>query len=112
MVLVDLVGLVVSSTKVVFQSISNAIKQAVALNAPNGNIFQKFTGAVFGVESTTQMLPIEAKQVLGIEGKASPDQIQNQLNLMLQMNDLSKGGSPYLNERFIAAAHVLMRNPY
>lgn len=112
MVVVDLIGLTISSTKVFFRTLSNSVQQAIALNAPNGNFFQKFHAVVFGIESTTQMMPNEAREILGFSEntKVTSEQIRNQLNTMMKMNDLSKGGSPYLNERFIAAAHVLTRN--
>ncbi|KAK8897141.1 mitochondrial import inner membrane translocase subunit TIM16 [Tritrichomonas musculus] len=112
MVLVEITGLVYSSTKVFFRSVSNAIKQTVALNAPNGNIFQKIGACLFGLESTTQMLPNEALQILGFENETNPppSEVKNHLEKMLKLNDLSKGGSPYLQERFIAASHILSRN--
>ena len=113
MVLLEACGLAVSSVKVLCRSISNAVKQTVALNAPNGNIVQKFCGVVFGMELTTHMLPQEALMVLNFEEKAKPTvkEIRERLDSMIKMNDLSKGGSPYLNERFLAAAHVLARIP-
>ena len=113
MVLLEICGLAVSSTKVLCRSVSNAIKQTVALNAPNGNFFQKFCGVVFGMESTTHMLPQEALMILNFEEKAHPTlpEIRERLDAMIKINDLSKGGSPYLNERFLAAAHVLARIP-
>ena len=51
--------------------------------------------------------------VLNFEEKAKPTvkEIRERLDSMIKMNDLSKGGSPYLNERFLAAAHVLARIP-
>lgn len=112
MVIVEFTGLVYSSTKVFFRSLSNAIKQTIALNAPNGNIFQKIGACLFGIESTTQMLPNEALQILGFENESNPnpDDIKKHLEQMLKLNDLSKGGSPYLEERFIAASHILARN--
>jgi hypothetical protein len=111
MVLVELIGLGVSSARVFARSVSTAVKQAVALNAPNGNIFQKIGGAVFGIESTTQMVPNEAEMVLGFEAHQNPSQeeIRQRLAAMLKINDVTKGGSGYLNERFVAAAHVLTR---
>ena len=111
MVLFELCGLGVSSAKVLARAVSNAIKQTVALNAPNGNIFQKFCGVVFGIESTTKMLPQEARMVLNFDERENPtvQQIKDRLFAMTEVNDLSKGGSAYLNERFLAAAHVLAR---
>jgi hypothetical protein len=111
MVLVELIGLGVSAARVLARSVSTAVKQAVALNAPNGNIFQKIGGAVFGIEATTQMLPNEAGLVLGFDPHEvpSPEEVRMRLATMLKINDVSKGGSAYLNERFIAAAHVLAR---
>ena len=113
MVVLELCGLTVSSTKVLVKAISNSIKQAVALNAPNGNLFQKIAGAVLGKESTTHMLASEAKMVLNIEEKAVPtlEEVMKQYNTMVTINDLTKGGSPYLNQRFLVAAHVLARIP-
>ncbi|OHT11436.1 hypothetical protein TRFO_19067 [Tritrichomonas foetus] len=112
MVLIEVTGLVISSAKVFVRSVSNAIKQTVALNAPNGNIFQKIGACLFGIESTTQMLPNEALQILGFEEQNNPNhqEIREHLDRMLSLNDVSKGGSPYLEERFIAAAHILSRN--
>ena len=109
MVLLELAGVLVSSTKVIFQSIAKAFTNAVAANAPNGTPFQKIAGGVFGYEFTTQMTPTEARLVLGFEGnqELTLSQIKKKMNTMLRLNDVSKGGSPYLNERFIVAAHVL-----
>jgi hypothetical protein len=111
MVLFELAGIGISSSKVLFRTISNAFQQSVALTAPNGTIFQKMGGALFGIESTTQMLPNEAKLVLGFEIHHEPSvpDIHRRLGGMFDLNDLKKGGSPYLNERFLAAAHVLTR---
>ena len=113
MVVLELCGLAVSTTKVLMKAISNSVKQAVALNAPNGNIFQKIAGAVLGKESTTHMLPSEAKLILNIDEKVIPtvDDVRKQYDTMIKINDLTKGGSPYLNERFLVAAHVLARIP-
>ena len=111
MVLIEVAGLAFSSTKVFFRSLSNAVKQTIALNAPNGNFFQKLGACLFGIESTTEMMPNEALQVLGFEEQTRPnrEEIKNRLDRMLELNDVQKGGSPYLNERFIAAAHILSR---
>ena len=109
MVLLELIGTIFSSTKVICHSIAKAFTNAVAANAPNGTLFQKFAGGVFGYEFVTQMTSTEARLILGFEGnkKLTKSQIKNKMNTMLRLNDISKGGSPYLNERFIVAAHVL-----
>ncbi|EAX96846.1 hypothetical protein TVAG_470110 [Trichomonas vaginalis G3] len=111
MVIVELAGLVISSTKVVCSTFINGFKHAAAANAPNGNAFQKFAGAVFGIQFQTRMMPDEARQILGFEQKDKLDikSIKEHLDRMIKLNDLEKGGSPYLNERFIAASHVLAK---
>lgn len=111
MVLIELAGLTISSSKVIGRTISRAFTQAAAMNAPNGNPIQRFIGAVFGIESTTQMIPSEARQVLNFDNseKLTHPVIRQRLDQMLTLNDLNQGGSPYLNDRFIAAAHVLSR---
>jgi hypothetical protein len=53
MVLPELVGLYVSTTRVFARSLSSAIQQAISVNATNGTFFQKIVGALFGIESTT-----------------------------------------------------------
>jgi hypothetical protein len=52
-------------------------------------------GALFGIESTTQMLPNEAKLVLGFEVHHEPwaADIHRRLNGMFDLSDLKKGGS-------------------
>lgn len=111
MVLIELTGLTINSVRVFSNSLYKAIKQTIALNAPNGNIFQKI-GACFGFEFSTQMRQSEALQILGFEKhkEPSPDDVKLHLDRMLSLNDVSKGGSPYLTERFIAAAHTLARS--
>lgn len=111
MVVLEFCGLVFSSTKVVCTTFINSFKHAAATNAPNGNVFQQFAGAVFGIPFQTRMMPYEAKEILGFDQKDKPDlkSIKDHLNRMLSLNDLEKGGSPYLNERFIAASHVLAK---
>jgi hypothetical protein len=110
MVVVELGGLCFSTAKVFCRSVANAVRQAVALNAPNGNLAQKI-GAVFGYESTTQMLPKEARLVLGFEPDDTPTAVEVRVRLeaMERLNDLQRGGSPYLQQRFLAAAHILAR---
>jgi hypothetical protein len=110
MVLVELGGLCVSTVKVFCGSVGNAVRQAVALNAPNGNLAQKI-GAVFGYEATTQMLPNEARLVLGFEPHEKPTPIEVKLRFEARerLNDVRRGGSPYLQQRFLAAAHILAR---
>ena len=114
MVIVEICGLIVSGTKVVVQSLTTAVQHAIANNAPNGNLLQKFCGAVFGMQFATQMTPNEAREVLGYENHERPnlESIQERLNKMTQLNDLNRGGSPYLNDRFLAASHVLAKQKY
>jgi hypothetical protein len=110
MIVVELGGLCVSTAKVFCRSVANAVRQSIALNAPNGNLAQKI-GAVFGHEATTQMLPKEARLVLGFEpGDApTPIEVRARFDAMEHLNNLHRGGSPYLQQRFLAAAHVLAR---
>jgi hypothetical protein len=112
MVLPELVGLCVSTTRVFAKSISSAVQQAIAVNAPNGSFFQKLGGALFGIESTTQMLPAEARLILGFDpGQTlTTDHVQTKYRSMVHLNDPSRGGSEYLNEKFLAAAHILIRS--
>jgi len=112
MVLIEVAGLIVSSTKVVVKSVIKSFSQAVAINAPNGTIFQKIGGALFGVHYTTEMIPQEALSTLGFEITEKPSfvSVQERLKKMITINDLSKGGSPFLNERFIAASHIIAKS--
>ena len=112
MVVVEIGGLIFSSTKVFFNSLVNSINQAIAINAPNGNIFQKIGGSIFGIQYTTEMVRGEALEILGFETSEKPDfqTVRQRLDQMLKINDLSKGGSPFLNERFIASAHIIIKN--
>jgi hypothetical protein len=112
MVLPQLIGLCVSTTRVFARSLSSAIQQAVAVNAPNGNVFQKVRGALLGIESTTQMLPTEARLILGFEPNqtVTPELVQSKYRAMARLNDPARGGSEYLNEKFLAAAHILIRS--
>lgn len=112
MVLIELAGTMISSTKVIFQSISKAFTNAAATNAKNGNAFQKAIGGVFGYEFITDMTQDEARQILGFDNgeRLTQEAIRNKVNTMLKMNDLSRGGSPYLNERFAVAGHVLSQS--
>ena len=114
MVIVELCGLLVSGTRVVGQSLSKAFTHAVANNAPNGNLLQKFCGAFFGMQFATRMTPHEARDVLGYDQNEKPDitSIRERLQKMTDLNNLAKGGSPFLNERFIAASHVLAKEKY
>lgn len=111
MVIVELAGLLTSSIRVVGNSISKSFSHAVATNAPNGTLWQKFCGAFFGIQFATTMTATEAREVLGFEAKAKPniETIRDRLNKMTELNKLEKGGSPYLNDRFLAASHVLAK---
>ena len=111
MVIVELAGLLVSTTKVVGKTFSNAFSHSIASNAPNGNLLQKFCGAVFGMQFSTRMTPEEARNVLGFTENKKPsfESIKSKLDKMVELNDLKKGGSPFLNDKFIAASHVLVK---
>ena len=114
MVIVEICGLLVSGTRVVCQSFSKAIHHAIASNAPNGNFLQKFCGAFFGTQFATTMTLHEARDVLGYGNNEQPnlESIQERLAKMTTLNDIKKGGSPYLNDRFLAASHVLAKAKY
>jgi hypothetical protein len=112
MVLPQLIGLCASTTRVFGRSLSSAIQQAVAINAPNGTFLQKLGGALFGIESATQMLPTEARLVLGFDPnqRITTETVQAQYRAMALLNDPRQGGSDYLGERFLVAAHILLRS--
>lgn len=110
MVLIELIGLSCSASRVVFRTLCNSAKVASSLSAPNGTLLQKITGALFGVQHRTRMMKHEAVDILGFEkgDSFSSDNVIERMNLLLDMNALERGGSPFINDKIRAAAHILL----
>lgn len=58
------------------------------------------------------MLPTEARMIFGFDTnqKLTSDAVRSQYSAMIRLNDVHEGGSEFLNEKFLVAAHILVRS--
>uniref|UniRef100_A0A7S4FBF3 Mitochondrial import inner membrane translocase subunit TIM16 n=1 Tax=Chrysotila carterae TaxID=13221 RepID=A0A7S4FBF3_CHRCT len=95
-------NLLVMGSGVVGRAFMEAYKQALA----NGGAAAQAAGKSSAKSAAAQA---EARQILNVTQKATKEEILEAHEKLTKMNDPEKGGSAYLNAKFLYARNVLAK---